>query len=335
MKKFDKLEEIKNSLLLNDGDLIKTAEHLCMKYQTLYYHVKRNNLKFYNQKKVDVSVEELWIFYKKLNSLKKVGSKFDCTADYVADTLRKNGYEINKPLNRFKSNENLFKEETEKSFYWAGFIAADGCVKIKQKRYHQLQIGLAICDKNHVEKFKNDIEFEGNIFDFIVKKQKEYHNDSFKSELTISSKIIFDDLARFNIVPRKSLIYTFPMWLIDHPLVHHFMRGYFDGDGSFYKTLGKNKKAEQECFSLRGTSEFLTVFRSILEKYCDLKIREKPIRINSNIGILEYGGNGILLQLRDFLAKNMTIYLDRKWNKYIEEKQLKNQENIKSIEENT
>lgn len=322
-----KLEKIKHALLLNNGDLIETSKFLNIKYQTLYYHVKKNNLIFDNKNKITASPEELWISYKELNSLRKVGVKFNCSPEGVANILYNSGYKINE-LIRYFCNDDLFKEETEKSFYWAGFLAADGCVKISKKGHHSLSLGLSLKDKNHVEKFKNDINFDGKIHDFIVKsnKRNKNWNDSFKSELTISSKIIFDDLAKFNIVPRKSLIYTFPEWLVDHPLVNHFMRGYFDGDGSFYKMLGKNKKTEQEYFSLRGTSEFLTVFRSILEKYCDIKIREKPIRINSNIGVLEYGGNGILLQIRGFLSKDMTIYLDRKWDEYV--KDIKNTEEI-------
>ena len=58
--------------------------------------------------------------------------------------------------------------------------------------------------------------------------------------------------------------------------------------------------------------EFLTIFRSILEEKCDLDIREKSVRENTGIGVLEYGGNGIISKIADYLYKDATIYLPRK-----------------------
>jgi hypothetical protein len=122
-----------------------------------------------------------------------------------------------------------------------------------------------------------------------------------------------EDLKRFNIVPRKSLIYIFPEWIKDHPLKHHFIRGYNDGDGSFYiPKLAAGKKTEQIYFTMRGTLAFLTDVRSILEKECSLKERAKDIRISSGHGCLEYGGNGVVSKIVDYLYKDATIYLPRK-----------------------
>ena len=129
--------------------------------------------------------------------------------------------------------------------------------------------------------------------------------------MSITSKEIFDDLSRFNIVPRKSLIYTFPEWLINHKYVNHFMRGYFDGDGSFY-VINKNKETPQVGFSLRGTQDFLKTYRSIFESNHLVKEREKDIRINSGIGVLEYGGNKVVNNIKDFLYKDSNVCLERK-----------------------
>jgi len=91
------------------------------------------------------------------------------------------------------------------------------------------------------------------------------------------------------------------------------MRGYNDGDGSFFiGKLQEGRTVEQVYFGLRGTVEFLTIYRSILEEKCDLDIREKSVRVNTGIGVLEYGGNGILSKITDYLYKDATIYLPRK-----------------------
>ena len=91
------------------------------------------------------------------------------------------------------------------------------------------------------------------------------------------------------------------------------MRGYNDGDGSFYiPKLAKNKITEQIFFALRGTPEFLKVYRSILEEKCGLKTRDTDIRISSGHGVLEYGGNRVVGKIVKYLYANATICLPRK-----------------------
>lgn len=101
-----------------------------------------------------------------------------------------------------------------------------------------------------------------------------------------------------------------------HQLKHHFIRGYNDGDGSFYIPKLKNgRKAKQIYFSMRGTPMFLEEVRYILDKECDLEERNKAIRISSGHGCLEYGSNGVISKIRDYLYKDATVYLDRKYQK--------------------
>jgi hypothetical protein len=97
-----------------------------------------------------------------------------------------------------------------------------------------------------------------------------------------------------------------------HPLRHHFIRGYIDGDGSFYHATGKGKKVKQVFFSVRGTTAFLTSLRSTLEADLNLEERTKDIRFNNGIGVLEYGGNRLCKALAEYLYEDATIYLERK-----------------------
>lgn len=147
--------------------------------------------------------------------------------------------------------------------------------------------------------------------------------NTWKSELRITSQKICNDLRRFNIVPRKSLIYTFPEWMKENSLKHHFIRRYNDGDGSFYKPkLKNNRTIEQIYFSMRGTPKFLFDIYCILQKECILEERDKKIRISSGHGILEYGGNNIISNIFDYLYKDATIYLQRKYDIAIKSKKI-------------
>jgi hypothetical protein len=313
-----KLENVQAALIMSNGELKAACDILNSKYQTLYAFIKRYNLKFASKKPAICSKEQLEEAYARLGSLSLVAKELGGTKEGVRCAMKRYGLIIN-PLIIHTCDEDFFSRDNEESFYWAGFLAADGCIgkHSNYKTTNYLSLALAKKDKEHVELFKKHINTSAPVLEYLVKNSayNSKWNDSWKNEIKITSEKICADLARFNIVPRKSLIYAFPDWLIQHSLVNHFMRGYFDGDGSFYITLGKNKITPQLCFSLRGTTEFLTVYRSILEKECQLEEKRKDIRINTGIGVLEYGGNGILKKVAQFLYKNSTIYLPRKFDK--------------------
>jgi len=250
--------------------------------------------------------------YFELRSMTAMAERFNTTRLTIARHM--NHYGIAHKLEpKYKCNENIFSTDSENSFYLAGFIAADGCIMSKGGS-KVLSIGLSNKDKIHLEKIKNALGAENPIHDYDVKtsKQNPKWNDTVKSEMKISSSQIYSDLQRFNITERKTHTLTFPDWMKDHPLRHHFIRGYIDGDGSFYHSVGKGKKVKQVFFSVRGTTQFLTSLRSILEADLNLEERTKEIRINNGIGVLEYGGNRVCKALAEYLYQDATFYLDRK-----------------------
>jgi intein/homing endonuclease len=218
-------------------------------------------------------------------------------------------HQIKRKVNdSYEINHNVFSSDTEISFYLAGFIAADGCIGNKEPR---LAIDLAAKDKDHLLKISKILSPNKTLkasYATLKSTGKTYEIWRF----SISSKIIINDLLRFNIVPAKSLTHTFPEWLITHPLVHHFMRGYFDGDGCF--TTHKTKNTTQLTFRLLGTAQFLQTYLEILKQHCDLVIPNKSIYTMRKIHSLDFGGNNITKQIFDFLYKDATIYLERKYD---------------------
>jgi hypothetical protein len=301
------------------GSVTKIAEKYKINSITVYSAFKKCNINYFVKPRRNnlLNKEVLEKAYIECGSLKAVGRKFGVASNTVKYYMQKYNLDF-KPQVRYDCNHYFFSDDNEKSFYIAGFIAADGCVKIHKKgNSFIVQIGISKLDKNFLEHIKSILRAEAPIRDFIIKNSKlnSKWNDTWKSELSITSKQMFHDLSRFNIIPCKSLTYTFPEWLINHPLKHHFMRGYNDGDGSFYiPRLAEGKKTKQVYFSLRGTPKFLEIYRSILEKECDLEIRNKSIRISSGHGCLEYGGNGIVTKIANYLYKDATIYLPRKYD---------------------
>jgi DNA-binding CsgD family transcriptional regulator len=252
--------------------------------------------------------------FAELKSSKAIGRKLGISGETISRYMEDFGLTPNKKIS-YNCNHNLFSTDTENSFYLAGFIAADGCIKSKKgTTSRSLYIGLSNKDRKHLEKIRDAIDAEHPIGDYEVKNSKKNPkwNDTICSSITITSAQIYSDLQRFNITERKTYTLTFPDWMRDHPLRHHFIRGYIDGDGSFYHALGKGRKVRQVFFSVRGTTQFLTSLRSILEADLNLEERTKEIRFNNGIGVLEYGGNHVCKALAEYLYRDATIYLDRK-----------------------
>jgi hypothetical protein len=310
--------------LIQEFEGLKSATKIAKKYGfnicTLYSAFKEINFDCMVKPRINLTKEILQKEYDELQSFRKIGKKYGASGEGIRTLCEKLGVKTN-DLPRYTYAEDFFTRDNEETFYVAGFFAADGCVKIRKMNnrknlVYQIQLQLATKDRVILEKIKSLLKWTGPTCEIttINSKRNPKWEDSYKCGFTITSKKLVDDIARFNIVPRKTHILTFPQWLIDHPLVHHFIRGYNDGDGCFHTSKNKGKSSGQIYFSMRGTAMFLGSCRSIIEKNCDIKVNTTNIRISSGIGQFGYGGNGIVAKVAKFLYKDATIYLERKYN---------------------
>jgi len=251
--------------------------------------------------------------YKKYGSMQKMANELGVDVDSISKYM--NLYNILYSPHfkaKYTCNHNIFSEETEKSFYLAGFIGADGCVQ--ERKYSKiLKITLSKTDKNHLEKIKLLLNSDNPINDYIVKPSQIVKTHNLCSELAIVSKTIFNDLNKFNIIPNKTFNYSMPDWLTTHPLINHFIRGYFDGDGTFsHCGLGKNRTVRQMSFSILGTELFVNQCMEIFIKNCN--INKVKIVKDKNIFKLSYSGNLNIKNISQFIYKDATILLDRKYD---------------------
>jgi hypothetical protein len=139
-------------------------------------------------------------------------------------------------------NYDFFSQDNEASFYWAGFIAADGWVV---QGGNGLGIQLSTKDIKHLEKFKKTIKATQPIKVRTKKGGKINGRELGSSEMCsvkIYSQKIPLDLKRFNIIPAKTYFLDIPEWLMEHKLLHHYLRGYIDGDGCFSIAQNKGQK---------------------------------------------------------------------------------------------
>jgi hypothetical protein len=209
---------------------------------------------------------------------------------------------------KYTLNEEAFNQETEEVYYYAGLLAADGCLFKTSEKSKRLSLTLHEKDITTIENFKNFIKFDGNILFY----RKKYPYIS----ITGANKLVNTLEKKFNIVTNKSLIYNPPK--IDNlNLALAFIVGYIDGDGCLYKS--KNGKFYQ--IQILGTQKMLDFVCNIFKKIepsFNLKPRKsssktdsvKAIAISGNFKSDNYKYKNILKHL---LGTNVPK-MKRKWN---------------------
>lgn len=266
--------------------------------------------------KVHIDEAKIRESYQRLGSLNAVCKEMG--RDYSTIKRLFNQYQIKINVTHYKCDDDFFSRDNEESFYWAGFWAADGSLQ-KSSGAWSIYLGLSTKDITHMRAFQNYVKTDAPIRVRIRKNQKILGNsviDTECCELVFSSKKMFNDFARFNVVPRKTYIYEMPEWLIKHNFLNHFLRGYIDGDGSFYLKKMEKGKNIQVCFRMRGTARFLNQFHQCVFPHMerkDKRRREITPQKEKPFDVIMYQGNGIIGDLSRFLYRDATVMLDRKY----------------------
>lgn len=245
------------------------------------------------EKRLKIATE----FYLQNNiTIKQCAINFNCDRHALSRWIKKAGGITNKH-GKQQINSNIFnKIDTEEKAYWLGFLYADGCVYSN----NTISLELSLKDKLHLEKF--------NKFLF---KSKSIKEDSHRVRCIFSDTQIFQDLNNLGVIPNKSLVLKFPDYnQVPKILIKHFIRGYIDGDGSIYITNNNIN-----C-SVLGTKEFLNqLIKEInLPKRTLYKNNKKN---NTNCWFFQYSGKNCL-KLINYLYRGCTIFLERKYIKYLE-----------------
>jgi len=231
----------------------------------------------------------------------------------IQEHLKKGGIKLRKTSPYIgKYNIRFFDYYNKESCYWAGFIAADGCVRATRAT---VSIHINKIDAEHLRKFCVCIGYTGGFVDDTKNNSIAVHVNGnwFPPAL----------LANFDIGTHKSKRLCFPPKL-PHKYAKEFIRGVFDGDGSIgVRSYGKNNQFKLLTFSVVGTREMLEGIRLLLLKevgiYCKSKNTEGVVRKTGNIYSLSFAGRNALRIFNWFYKKSdVSLRLDRKYVRYIE-----------------
>lgn len=223
----------------------------------------------------------------------KLSKKYKVSNWVIYNTLKKYNIKKRSPKElhrKYYCDFHFFnKIDTEEKAYWLGFITADGHITKDQRNC--LMIELAIKDREQLEKFLISINSSNPIFEH----QRKNHHRS--CSICISSFDFTENLKKQNFfsVPDK--------------LKRHFIRGLFDGDGYI--------SSKFILFDITGKMLFMKDIQNYLVKNTKLN-KTKLIKCYNSISFrLQYCGKNNIQKVYDFLYKDATIFMERKYNRFL------------------
>jgi hypothetical protein len=188
---------------------------------------------------------------------------------------------------------------SERQAYWLGYIYADGSVRLGNAP--RLSLNVKPSDFYHVERFQKEIGSH----------HKPYKMKSVKAvegtmRVDISSVSIVRGLIAYGCHPNKMYDLEPPTGLPEN-LIRHFIRGFWDGDGS----VGQYGKYKQLHMSATGTDSMINWIHKQFpfKSYVGRSGNQARVRSTSYYALMNM----------HYLYENSTISLDRKKDFYIQQ----------------
>jgi intein-encoded DNA endonuclease-like protein len=237
----------------------------------------------------------------------KIASTLQINVKTVFAILKRNNIKsrtLSESAMKYTCQDDFFNViNTEKKAYWLGVLFADG--SITKKASKSGQIIFSSKDKEWVELFLLDVKSSNSPN---CEYQKVYKKYIWKAQIT--SAQMYNDLNSLGCTPTKTK--TIRMPIINDKLIHHFIRGYFDGDGTVgvYKNLKNSDWKILKSGFCSGSQEFIIDLLKILP------VKNKTIKQSNECYITQHSLNDTL-SLFEYMYKDYITCLERKRQVFI------------------
>ena len=259
--------------------------------------------------------------YNNGETIKQIAKDYNVSYQYCSEKII--GLGLKKPGKRVLNiDESYFNNiDTPNKAYILGLWYADGCNQIRNVvtgdgKYH-VCISLQESDVSILYQIKDELKYDGKITK-LKKRDSVIEGRMIKKEnlqnqysLAIYSKQISLDLEKYGVVQNKSLKLKFPE-LLDSSLYSHFLRGYFDGDGSIIYTSYKY------IWKIISTKDFCESVKKIIESIFNIKLSmEYDVKGNGITSVLKTQDRNNIKRIMDWLYKDAELYIQRKHDRYL------------------
>jgi hypothetical protein len=242
-------------------------------------------------------------------SIGVIAEQMGCSISKVQKSLQREGItrtnlDSKRLLSQQKQhNSNFFDSiDTEEKAYWLGFFYADGYL---DKNGSLLKIDLTAKDALHLQRFADIFQREVRVH----ARSADKRNGKIYTTATcvVSCAYLWNELRAKGIKQGNTL--SEDDSIFEHmsvELLHHFVRGFFDGDGTVYP----NK--EGLVFGFVGSFSFIGRLREVLVALAGLTVIK--IGRNGKLSYIRWNGNILSSRFKDWLYHDATVWLERKRN---------------------
>lgn len=289
--------------MLKSKTVQEIAEYFNVDEHTISRWISKHNISFNDKKQYrnkDWLEQKLKEFNGSLSAISKA-------TGYKKDTMLEWCYKFNLAhtktfSKKYNLNIDYFKKiDSEIKAYYLGFGMADFGV---DKSCLKFEFRLKKDDKYIIEKLANELNYTADLYHYKDNIREGY-------SLSICSKDICKDLIYHGIVPNKSGKEVLPN-TVPKELIRHFIRGFIDGDGCIESSIKR--------LSICSMSyNILLSIKLFLEKELDIKEYNIKPTLKESGNILYYYiiYSDSFMKVLDYLYKDSTIYLTRKYNNYL------------------
>lgn len=188
----------------------------------------------------------------------------------------------------YERDSEFFREQTEASCYWSGFLWGDAAIIPSR---HRFRLELATIDYGHLLKLKNVLQYGGPI--------KLGHNGQ-SARLEVSDKELLRGLTALGAIEAVKPEY-----------LRHYIRGLVDANGSIYQAHGKNHVWWNVSFV--GTHALMAKIQAHLVTIVGLAGSAiYAVGPNRLVSTFYYGGNRQVPRILAYLYQGASVALDRK-----------------------
>jgi len=247
----------------------------------------------------------------------ELGKVFEVSPGAIYSFLRKNNVKIrgrSEGQRKYDLNELYFDDiNSQEKAYFLGILYADGC---NSTELNLIRLVLSAQDIDLLKRLTKLIYKEDRPLafrkgkEFIDKQSGKIYQRKDSYCLSIQHKHTSMKLNEYGLVKAKSLKLKFPD-CVSRNLIQHFIRGYFDGDGTVGITIEK-----QLNVSILGTEQFCSTLKCIIKKHLGINSSICHTKKGSKIKQLVIHGNLVGRKFMDWIYNDSQIHLDRKYTKY-------------------
>lgn len=264
--------------------------------------MKSNNKKTFTEEQTQYIIKR---YIEDEESSVVIGVEMSCDASVISRILKENNIKLENKA-QFKQtvlrNSDIFESiDTEYKAYFLGMMASDGYV-IED---HTFGLTLKKDDVETIECFRLFLETDCPI-------RVINNSGSGANEIRIRDKKIAKDLTDKGVGPNKSKILDCNIISehIPEELIRHFIRGYFDGDGS----ISYCKTNNVPIMNITATLESCLFF----EKFLNIGNKIIKDKRHETVYTIKSAKREKLKEIAKYMYSDATIFMKRKYSRFSE-----------------